>query len=113
MVGKAPLTGRRIRLYQQRPDDLFDQFGVLVGRPPALVDEAQEDRLVGADGEQDRRRLLDVQVGLEQPGKAYSLVVVEDEASGARVREALAERPTERRVGVDPDHVQFLTAIPF
>lgn len=49
----------------------------------------------------------------ERSGKAYSLVVVEDEASGARVREALAQRPSERRVGVDPDHVQFLSAIPF
>ena len=49
----------------------------------------------------------------EQSGKAYSLVVVEDETSRARVREALEERPADRRVGVDPDHVQFLTAIPF
>ena len=32
---------------------------------------------------------------------------------GARVRAALAERPAERRVGVDPDHVQFLTAQTF
>jgi hypothetical protein len=47
----------------------------------------------------------------EQSGKAYSLVVVEDEASGARVREALAQRPAERRVRGDPDQVQFLTAI--
>jgi hypothetical protein len=30
-----------------------------------------------------------------------------------RVRAALAERPAERRVGVDPDHVQFLTAQAF
>jgi len=49
----------------------------------------------------------------EQSGKAYSLVVFEDEASRVRVREALAQRPAERRVGVDPDHVQFLTATPF
>lgn len=49
----------------------------------------------------------------EQSGKAYSLVVLEDEASGARVREALAQRPAERHLGVDPDHVQFLTATPF
>jgi hypothetical protein len=45
--------------------------------------------------------------------RAYSLVVVEDQASGARVQAALAQRPTERRVGVDPDHVQFLTARAF
>lgn len=49
----------------------------------------------------------------EHSGKAYSLVVTEDEASSARVREALAQRPAERRVGVDPDQVQFLTATPF
>jgi hypothetical protein len=49
----------------------------------------------------------------EQSGKAYSLVVLEDESSRARVREALAQRPAERRVGVEPDHVQFLTATPF
>jgi hypothetical protein len=49
----------------------------------------------------------------EHSGEAYSLVVVEDEASSARVQEALAQRPADRRVGVDPDHVQFLTAIPF
>ena len=49
----------------------------------------------------------------EHSGKAYSLVVVEDEAAGARVQQALAQRGAERRVGLDPDHVQFLTAVPF
>ncbi|HEY1515661.1 MAG TPA: hypothetical protein VGF91_04520 [Solirubrobacteraceae bacterium] len=49
----------------------------------------------------------------EQSGKAYSLVVLEDEASSARVQAALGERPAERRVGVDPDHVQYLTARAF
>ena len=49
----------------------------------------------------------------EQSGKAYSLIVLEDDASAARVREALDQRPPERRVGVDPDHVQFLTATAF
>jgi len=49
----------------------------------------------------------------EQSGKFYSLVVVEDEAGGARVREALAQRPADRRVGVDPDYVQLPTAIAF
>ena len=49
----------------------------------------------------------------EQSGTAYSLVVVEDEASRARVQAALARRPSERRVGVDPDRVQFLTARAF
>jgi hypothetical protein len=49
----------------------------------------------------------------EESGKAYSLVVVQDRASGARVQAALAQRPAERRVGVDPDDVQFLTARAF
>lgn len=49
----------------------------------------------------------------EQSGRAYSLVVLEDEATRARVLDALAQRPAERRVGVDPDHVQFLTAVAF
>jgi hypothetical protein len=49
----------------------------------------------------------------EQSGKAYSLVVLEDETTAARVREALKQRPVKRRVGVDPDHVQFLTARAF
>jgi hypothetical protein len=49
----------------------------------------------------------------EQSGKAYSLIVLEDEATAARVREAMDQRPAERRVGVDPDHVQFLTARAF
>jgi hypothetical protein len=49
----------------------------------------------------------------ERSGTAYSLVVVEDKASSTRVSEALAARPDERRVGVDPDQVRYLTAIPF
>jgi hypothetical protein len=49
----------------------------------------------------------------ERSGTAYSLIVLEDEAAGARVREAMAQRPAQRRVGVDPDHVQFLTARAF
>ena len=46
----------------------------------------------------------------EQSGTAYSLIVLEDEPSSALLREALAQRPAERLIGVDPDHVQFLTA---
>jgi hypothetical protein len=49
----------------------------------------------------------------EQSGTAYSLIVLEDDATGARVRDALARRPAEQRVGVDPDHVQFLAATAF
>ncbi len=49
----------------------------------------------------------------EESGKAYSLTVLEDEATAARVRKALDQRPVERRVGVEPDHVQLLTARAF
>jgi hypothetical protein len=49
----------------------------------------------------------------EQSGKAYSLVIVEDEASSARVKAALAQRPAERHIGVDPDQVQMLMARAF
>ena len=77
-------------------------FLALVGCPAAFVGEAQEDRFVAGF------HMLD-----QGSGKAYSLIVLEDEASGARVAQALAQRPPERRVGVDPDQVQFLTAIAF
>jgi hypothetical protein len=49
----------------------------------------------------------------ERSGKAYSLIVLEDEATAGRVREAMEQRPADRMVGVDPDHVQFLTAWAF
>ena len=49
----------------------------------------------------------------EQSGTGYSLIVLEDEAAGTRVRQALEQRPAERLVGADTDHVQFLTARAF
>jgi hypothetical protein len=48
-----------------------------------------------------------------ETGAAYSLVVWEDAAAAAAARDALASRPADRRVGVDPDKVQFLTARAF
>jgi hypothetical protein len=46
-------------------------------------------------------------------GAAYSLIVFEDAAAAAAVRDALAARPADQRVGVDPDQVQFLSARSF
>lgn len=49
----------------------------------------------------------------EETGRAYSLVVVENADAFSAVRDALAARPVEEHVGVNPDKVQFLTASPF
>jgi hypothetical protein len=49
----------------------------------------------------------------EETGIAHSLVVVENARAFSAVRDALAARPADKRVGVDPDEVQFLTARPF
>lgn len=46
-------------------------------------------------------------------GLAYSLTVFKDATAAAAARDALAARPTDKRVGVDPDTVQFLTAREF
>ena len=46
-------------------------------------------------------------------GTAYSLTVFKDATAAAAARDALAARPTDKRVGVDPDTVQFLTAREF
>lgn len=46
-------------------------------------------------------------------GKALSLVVLEDANSVQAMREALARRPPETRVGVDPDQVEFFEAKAF
>ena len=40
-------------------------------------------------------------------GKAISFVVFEDANAARAVAEALARRPVEDRVGVDPDQVEF------
>jgi hypothetical protein len=49
----------------------------------------------------------------EDTGTAYSLIVLEDTDAIGAVRDALASRPPDRRVGADPDNVQFLTARAF
>ncbi len=52
---------------------------------------------------------------LVDPGtrKAVSVVVFEDEAAVGRAAEAMARRPEARRVGIDPDRVEFFEAVPF
>jgi len=40
-------------------------------------------------------------------GKAISFVVLEDATAARAMGEALARRPVEDRVGVDPDQVEF------
>jgi len=48
-----------------------------------------------------------------ETGKAMSLVVLEDADAAQALGAALAQRPAEKRVGVEPDQVQFLEAQPF
>jgi hypothetical protein len=48
-----------------------------------------------------------------QTGTAYSLIVLEDTEAIGAVRDALAARPAGKRVGAEPDTVQFLTAQAF
>lgn len=45
--------------------------------------------------------------------KAMSITVYEDPAATQAAGKALAERPAEERVGIDPDHVEFFQAEPF
>ena len=45
--------------------------------------------------------------------KALSVAVFEDKEALGRVREALAQRPEDRKVGIEPDEVEFFEAIPF
>ena len=45
--------------------------------------------------------------------KALSVALFEDKEALARVREALAQRPEDRKVGIEPDAVEFFEAIPF
>jgi hypothetical protein len=47
------------------------------------------------------------------PIKAYSPIEVEDADTIGAVRDALAARPADQRVGAEPDNVQFLTARAF
>jgi hypothetical protein len=46
-------------------------------------------------------------------GKALSIVVVEDEQAARAVSQALADRPSNERVGLEPDTVEFFEAHPF
>lgn len=48
-----------------------------------------------------------------QSNKAMSVTVYEDMAAVERAREAMAERPDDRKVGVDPDQVEFFEAFAF
>lgn len=45
--------------------------------------------------------------------KAMSITVYEDMAAVERVREAMAQRPGDRKVGIDPDHVELFEAFAF
>jgi hypothetical protein len=46
-------------------------------------------------------------------GKAMSVVVLEDEQAIGRMREALARRRDDQKVGIEPDQVEFLEAFAF
>jgi hypothetical protein len=48
-----------------------------------------------------------------ESGKALSITVYEDREAAERAREALAQRPGDRKVGIDPARVEFFEAIPF
>ncbi len=46
-------------------------------------------------------------------GKALSVVVFEDREGIERAREALDARPSNRKVGTEPDQVEFFEAVAF
>lgn len=46
-------------------------------------------------------------------GKALSVTVFEDHEAVQRAREALDARPSDRKVGVEPDQVEFFEAFAF
>jgi hypothetical protein len=45
--------------------------------------------------------------------KAMSVTVFEDRAAVERAREAMSRRPGDRKVGIDPDRVEFFEAFAF
>jgi len=45
--------------------------------------------------------------------KALSVTVFEDRDAVERAREAMSQRPDDRKVGIDPDHVEFFEAFAF
>jgi hypothetical protein len=46
-------------------------------------------------------------------GKALSIVVFKDEDAARAAAQALAGRPADQRVGLEPDRVEFFEAHPF
>ena len=46
-------------------------------------------------------------------GKALSVTVYEDRATLDRVRAAMGSRPDDRKVGIEPDEVEFFEAFAF
>jgi hypothetical protein len=46
-----------------------------------------------------------------ESGKAFSIAIYESADSIRAAREALAARPTDQRVGIDPDEVEFCTEV--
>jgi hypothetical protein len=51
---------------------------------------------------------------LGAPGqKSLSITIYEDAEAGRAAAAALGRRPADRRVGIDPDHVEFFSAEPF
>jgi hypothetical protein len=48
-----------------------------------------------------------------QTGKAYSLTVYEDADSAKTAGQRMRARPADKRVGVEPDTVEWLEAHPF
>jgi hypothetical protein len=45
--------------------------------------------------------------------KALSVTVYEDRAAVERAREAMSRRPQDRKVGIEPDQVEFFEAFTF
>jgi hypothetical protein len=51
---------------------------------------------------------------LGAPGqKSLSITIYEDAEAGRAAGAALARRPEDQKVGIDPDHVEFFEAEPF
>ena len=51
---------------------------------------------------------------LGAPGhKSLSIAIFEDAEAGRAAAAALGRRPADRKVGIDPDHVEFFEAQPF
>ena len=48
-----------------------------------------------------------------QTGSGYSLIVAEDESGMRAIGQALAARPAEDRIGIDPNKIETPVAYPF